>query len=87
MVVRRINEDRVRKAILEASEGPEFRIASSVMDQIQRVAGDSDLVRIVMVDIDTTPVTDLQRAWRNAVAYPIKSDGTMSFDEVYFPPQ
>ena len=86
MVVRRISDARTREVILKASEGPEFINAEQVRDQIQRIAGDSDLVKMVLVNIETTPVKDLKNAWRDAVAYPISPDGSVSFDNAYFPP-
>ena len=86
MVVRRISEERTREAILEASEGPEFRNVDDVIGKIHRIAGDSHLVKIVSVNIDKTPVNNLKRAWRDSVAYPIRPDRTISFDDAYFPP-
>ena len=87
MVVRNISESRTREAILAASAGQEFRNVNGIIDKIRQITGDSDLVKIVVVDLDQTPVNDIKRAWRDSVAYPIKPNEMMSFDDAYFPPQ
>lgn len=84
MVIRRVDDVQVASTIMDASEGRERIGVEELKSHLQRVAGDSDLVKVVCVDIKNTPADALERAWRNSVAYPITPDGTISFEDAYF---
>ena len=63
VVVRRVNDDNVVSAIMDANERKKPWNAEEFKDHLQRVTEDSQLVKIVCVDIANTPVDALERAW------------------------